>query len=127
VGRSGRNQKYFKKGRVLLDTKIKKMRGRLSKHRQKIIEMETQAAEMEQEIKKAEEEQLGYLARSAANSLSGGMEEIFELLRGLKTKPDAGAAVENAAPAINQKSDENKEGETVDDTDETDDTEEGGD
>ena len=68
--------------------KIQKMRARLVKHRTKIADMETQAAEMEKEIKKAEEEQLGYLARSAANTLSGGMDEVFELLRGLRIKPD---------------------------------------
>jgi len=113
------------KGRVLLDTKIKKMRERLTKHRQKIIEMEAQSAEMEQEIKKAEEEQLGYLARSAANSLSGGMEEIFELLRGLRTKPETGVSVGNSAQSGNHKNSyENKEGETVDSIDETDKTNE---
>jgi len=102
------------------------MRGRLAKHRQKIIEMEAQAAEMEQEIKKAEEEQLGYLARSAANSLSGGMEEIFELLRGLRAKPETGGVNNTAnieAPEPHKNIVEDKEDETVDDTDETDDTE----
>ena len=109
-----------------MDTKIIKMRGRLTKHRQKIIEMEAQAAEMEQEIKKAEEEQLGYLARSAANSLSGGMEEIFELLRGLRAKPEIGGVNNTANIATTEPHkniDEDKEDETVDDTDETDDTE----
>jgi hypothetical protein len=119
------------KGRVLLDTKIKKMRERLTKHRTKITDMEAYAAEMEREIKQAEEEQLGYLARSAANSLSGGMEEIFELLRSLKLKPDPGVTNDiTGQSAINHKSDENKEGKTVyenDDADETDDTEESGD
>jgi len=74
------------KGRVLVDTKIKKMRERLTKHRLRMTEMEAQTVEMEQEIKRAEEEQLGYLARSAANNLTGGMDEIFELLRGLRER-----------------------------------------
>lgn len=103
-----------------MDTKITKLRERLVRHRQKIIEMEAQAAEMEREIKKAEEEQLGYLARSAAISLSGGMEEIFELLRSLRAKPDTGAVTDNSAiPGNQQNLNENKEDETVDDTDET--------
>lgn len=111
-----------------MDNRIKKMRERLIKHRRKITELETQAAEMEQEIKKAEEEQLGYLARSAANSLSGGMEEIFELLRGLHSKPDKEtAANETERPPrheLHQNSDEKKEGETADDTLETDNADE---
>jgi TolA-binding protein len=118
------------KGRVYLDAKIKKMRERLAKHREKIGEMEAQAAEMERDIKKAEEEQLGYLARSAANTLSGGMEEVFELLRGLRNNPNmAGAAVNNGNSVIaalshsNTNSNETKEDETVDDVDETDETE----
>jgi len=64
------------------------MRGRLAKHQKKIAELEAVALEMEQEIKQAEEEQLAYLARSAANTLSGGMDEIFELLRNLRVKPN---------------------------------------
>ena len=116
------------KGRVKLDAKIQKMRERLKKHRIKIVEMEAQAAEMEKEIKIAEEEQLGYLARSAANMLSGGMEEVFELLRGLKLKPETDTAAKNPAntanPGNHKNSDEIKEGETVDEPDETDETEE---
>ena len=112
-----------------METKIKKMRERLAKHRQKVAEMEAHSAEMEQEIKKAEEEQLGYLARSAANTLSGGMEEVFELLRSLRTKTDTGnAAITEKSEnlATNTNFDENKEEETVDDdeTDETEDSEE---
>jgi len=73
--------------------------------------METQALAMEQEIKAAEDEQLGYLARSVANTLSGGMEEIFELLRGMKT--NNGTAADKAkTPPPQQNSD--KEGETLD-------------
>ena len=87
-----------------MDTKIKKMRERLVKHQQKIAELETQSAEMEREIKKAEDEQVCYLARSAANSLSASMDEIIEVLRSLQPKP-----------ANHQNSYENKEGETVDD------------
>ena len=59
--------------------------------------MEAQAAEMEQEIKAAEDEQLGYLARSIANTLSGGMDEVFAILQSLKAKPNnskEGEAVE---------------------------------
>ena len=102
-----------------MEAKVKRLREKLSKHRQKIVLLETEAAEMEQEIKKAEEEQLGYLARSAANSLSGGMEEIFEILRGLRAKPSANTAVDETAT---QQNNDDKEGETVEDTDETDDT-----
>jgi uncharacterized membrane-anchored protein YhcB (DUF1043 family) len=90
------------KGRAYLEAKLKKMRERLAKHRQKLVEMEAQAVEMEQEIKRAEEGQLGYLARSAANSLTGGMEEVFELLRSLRAKPEPP-----------QKSDETEEGASV--------------
>jgi hypothetical protein len=107
------------------------MRERLKKQRMKIVEMEAHAAEMEKEIKKAEEEQLGYLARSAANTLSGGMEEVFELLRSLRAKPNSGEMPDNTAsaatganPEPHTNSDENKEGETVDEHDETDETEE---
>jgi phage shock protein A len=107
------------KGSVLLDTKIKKMRERLVKHRQTIAEMETQAAEMEREIKKTEEEQLGYLARYAANSLSGGMDEIFELLRSLQTKPDTDTADNAAKIDNNQNYDESKEDDTVEEIYET--------
>ena len=77
-------------------SKIPKLREQLAKQRSKVAEMETQAVAMEQEIQKAEDEQLGYLARSVANTLSGGIEEIFELLRNLKTQPD------NALPSINR-------------------------
>ena len=79
--------------------RIQKMRARLVKHRTKIASLEAQAAEMENDIKKAEEEQLGYLARSAANMLSGGMDEVFELLRNLRMKPDAGGFSENGSTA----------------------------
>ena len=94
-------------------SKIPKLRERLAKQRSKIAEMEAQAVAMEQEIQKAENEQLGYLARSVANTLSGGMDEIFELLRNLKAQPNNGTAVnkpKNAPPPINP----NKEGKTVD-------------
>ena len=75
-----------------METKIKKMREKLIKHRNKITELQAETAVIEQEIKKAEEEQLGYLARSAANMLSGGMDDVFELLRALRAKSDADAA-----------------------------------
>ena len=68
-------------------SRIPKLRERLAKHRGKIAEMEAQALSMEQEIKAAEDEQLGFLARSVANTLSGGMEEVFAILQGLKAKP----------------------------------------
>ena len=96
-----------------MDAKIPKMREKLEKQRDKISEMEAQAAEMEKEIKKAEEEQLGYLARLAANTLSGGMDELFEVLKGLRANPG------NAAKNF----DENEEGETVYEFNETDETE----
>lgn len=95
-----------------MDARIQKMRERLSRQRSKIVEFEAQAAEMEKEIKRVEKEQLGYLARSAANTLTGGMEEVFELLRSLRAKSDA-----------TQKSDLIKEEKTVDELDETDETE----
>jgi len=108
-----------------LDAKIKKMRERLDKHRRKITEMQAQTAEMEQDIKKAEEEQLGYLARSVASSLTGGMDEVFELLRGLQSKTYTGNAVSvNHKPEPQKNLDEYKEGETVDGTSETDITDE---
>ena len=113
-----------------MDAKIQKMRERLKKQRTKIVEMEAQAVEMEKEIKKAEEEQLGYLARSAANMLSGGMEDVFELLRSLRVSnngaiPDTFAnTTTTATPGNITKSDEVKEGETVYENDETDETEE---
>lgn len=100
-----------------MDARIQKMRERLAKQRLKISEQEANAAAMEQEIKRAEEEQLGYLARSVANNLSGGMDELFELLRELKSNSGNSAnAVKIGNP---QKIDETKEGETVDETDET--------
>ena len=71
--------------------KLQRLRNRLAKHRGKIAELEAQATTMEQEIIAAEDEQLGYLARSAANRLSGGMEEIFEMLRSLRGSPGKGA------------------------------------
>ena len=108
-----------------MDAKIKKMRERLDKHRRKITEMQAQTTEMEQDIKKAEEEQLGYLARSAANNLTGGMEEVFELLRGLQSKAETGnAASANPKPEPQNNLDEYKEGETVDGTSEADITDE---
>jgi hypothetical protein len=110
------------------------MRERLNKHRIKISEMEAGAEEMEREIKKIEEEQLGFLARSAANSLTGGMEEIFELLRELRAKPKnetseldgmTSGTADNATTAPDyQKTNENKEGITIDDVNETELTEE---
>ena len=114
-----------------MDARIQKMRERLAKHRKKIVEMEAYAAEMEKEIKKAEEEQLGYLARSAANNLSGGMDELFELLRSLRIKPNNGEMPVTAANTVSTenpgntiKFDEIKEGEAVYEHDETDETEE---
>ena len=74
--------------------------------------METQALAMEQEIKAAEDEQLGYLARSVANTLTGGMEEIFELLRNMKATPNSGKAADKIKTPPQQNSD--KEGETLD-------------
>jgi uncharacterized coiled-coil protein SlyX len=102
--------KTFKKGSIHMDTKIPKMREKLARQREKIAEMETQAAETEKEIQKAEEEQLGYLSRLAANALSGGMDELFELLRGMRANADNTA---NANPKTQKDYDENKEGETV--------------
>ena len=92
-------------------SRVPKLRERLAKHRSKIAEMETQALAMEQEIKAAEDEQLGYLARSVANTLTGGMEEIFELLRNMKTN-NVKAADKTKTPPSQQNSD--KEGETLD-------------
>ena len=102
--------------------KLQKLRSRLAKQRGKIAEMEAEALQMEQAITRAEDEQLGYLARSVANTLSGGMEEIFDLLRGLRSNPNKGAAVgnankPNAAKPLNSGND--KEGEAVDKTGET--------
>ena len=71
-----------------MDIKIKKMRDKLAKQKQKIAELEANGAEMERGIKQAEDEQLGYLARSAANTLSGGMDEVFEILRNLQAKKE---------------------------------------
>jgi len=96
-----------------LYSKIPKLRERLAKHRGKIAEMEAQATEMEQEINAAEDEQLGYLARAVANTLSGGMEEVFAILQGLKTKPTSGAIAKTHADPTHFESDEDKEGETV--------------
>jgi len=72
--------------------------------------METQAVAMEQEIKAAEDEQLGYLARSVASTLSGGMDEIFELLRNMKTNNGMAADKTTNKPPL-QNAD--KEGETI--------------
>jgi len=104
------------------------MRSKLAKHRKKIAELEAVAVEMEQEIKQAEEEQLAYLARSAANTLSGGMDEVFELLRSLRVKPNQGVTVvtpetSDIPNTFNDhnfhESQENKEGEAFDGTGET--------
>ena len=103
-----------------MDTKIPKMRERLIKQREKIAEMEAQAAEMEKEIKKAEEEQLSYLARLAASTLSGGMDELFELLRVLRANPGNAA---NEDPETDKIFYENREGEGVYGLGETDETE----
>jgi len=65
-----------------MDTKIKKMRVKLAKQREKIAELELQSIEIEQEIERVEGKQLSHLARSAASNLSGGMDEVFERLRG---------------------------------------------
>ena len=91
-------------------SRVPKLRERLAKHRSKIAEMETQAVAMEQEIKAAEDEQLGYLARSVANTLYGGMEEIFELLRNMKTSNGTAADKTKMPPPTTS----NKEGDTVD-------------
>jgi len=88
------------------------MRHKLAKQREKISELEAQAAEMAQEIKKAEEEQLVYLARAAASQLSGGIDEVSELLRGLREKPDNPTNF-----------DESKEGKIIDKMYETEETE----
>jgi DNA-binding protein H-NS len=93
-----------------MDAKIPKMREKLAQHREKISEMEARAAEMEKEIQQAEEEQLSYLARLAANTLSGGMDELFEVLKGLRANPGSAA---NANPKTKKDYVENKEGETV--------------
>ena len=92
-----------------MDVKIQKLQERLTKHRAKIIEMQAQVVDMEKEIKRAEEEHLGCLARSAAVSLSGGMGAVFEVLRGLQAK------AENESPNIEspKKTDEKKEDKTV--------------
>jgi len=91
-----------------MDTKIKKLRNKLAKQREKIAELGAQATETEQEIKKSEEEQLGYLARYAANAMSGGIDEVFELLRGLSQ-----AKTEN-----HENFEQDKEGEIVDEIEE---------
>lgn len=85
--------------------KIQRLRGRLAKHRSIIAEHEAAALVIEREIVEAEKEQLSLLARSAANTLSGGMEEIFEILRGLRAKPES--------PNDLQKPSNKKEGENV--------------
>lgn len=106
-----------------MESKIKKMRERLAKQRQKIAEIEAEAADAEQEIKKAEEEQLGYLARSAASTLSGGMDEVFELLRGLRAKPEKPEKAEKpevpTKPETHTILNKNKEGESDYGIDET--------
>ena len=92
-------------------SRVPKLRERLAKHRSKIAEMETQALALEQEIRTAEDEQLGYLARSVANTLSGGMDEIFELLRNMKGNSGIVAdKTRNSPPTINS----DKEGDRVD-------------
>ena len=88
------------------------MRGKLAKQREKISELEAQAVEIERDIKKAEEEQLVYLARTAASNLSGGIDEVSELLRGLREKHDNPTNF-----------DESKEGEIIDKMYETEETE----
>ena len=95
-------------------SRIPKLREWLAKHRSKIAEMETQAVAMEQEIKAAEDEQLGYLARSVANILSGGMEEIFELLRKMKTSNGTAADKTKAPPPSPPSVNSDKEGDTID-------------
>ena len=80
-----------------METKIKRMRERLVKYRKKITDMEAVYAEMEQEIKKAEEEQLSNLARTAANTLSGGMEDVFEILRNIKANTVTDAPADQTA------------------------------
>ena len=111
-----------------MDAKIKKMRERLDNYRRKIAEMQAQTVEIEQAIKKVEEEQLAYIARSVANNLTGGMDEVFEILRSLQPKADTGNNA-NAAPNPNHNElqsnfDQNKEGEPVDYEYKTDITEE---
>ena len=85
--------------------RLQQLRNRLTKHREKIAELEAQAATMEREIISAEDEQLGYLARSVANNLSGGMEEIFEMLRSLRANPNKGAAASIAQNANDKEDD----------------------
>ena len=81
--------------------KLQKLRSRLAKQRGKIAEMEAQALELEQAIRLAEDEQLGYLARSVANTLSGGMEELLDMLRGLRGNQTKGTAVGKTKTANN--------------------------
>ena len=97
-----------------MDSIIQRKRARLARQQAKIAEMQALAAEIEKEIQAAEDEQLGYLARSVANNLSGGMEELFEILRGLRAKP---ANMPQAASLLD--SNEYKEGEIVEETDKT--------
>ena len=94
-------------------SRVPKLRERLAKHRGKIAEMETQALAMEQEIKAAEDEQLGYLARSVANTLTGGMEEIFELLRNMKTSNGTAADKTKTLPPSPPSVNSDKEGDTI--------------
>jgi len=99
-------------------SKLPRLKERLAKHRSKMAEMEAQALAMEQEIRAAEDEQLGYLARAVANTLSGGMDDVFAILQGLKVNPNNGTAAAEK-PKITpppQNINKDKEGETVDKT-----------
>jgi uncharacterized membrane-anchored protein YhcB (DUF1043 family) len=91
-----------------MDTKIKKMREKLAKHQQKIVELKAQSIEIEDELEKAEGELSGHLVRFAANNMSGGIDEVYEFLRNL------GGKSEN-----NINYDDSEEDETIDEFDET--------
>ena len=98
-----------------MDAIIQRKRAKLAKQRAKIAEMEATAAAIEQEIQAAEGEQLGYLARSIANTLEGGMEQLFDILLDLRKNPAKANQYAANLPTII----EEKEGEVVDETNET--------
>ena len=100
-----------------MDTKIKKMHERLEKHLQKMAEQKSQTAEIEQEIKKAEDEKLSYLGHAAADVMPGGIYDVFEVLENLCVKPATGK------PAINKANEEIEEGENADEIEETEESE----
>ena len=87
------------------------MRDKLANQREKISELETQAAKMEQELKKAEHEQLGYLAKAAADVLDGGMAAVIEVLQKLAQSPDNPTNFNQSKEGDNvEETDENEEG-----------------